>query len=106
MSRTGTGAAGTKTWSVPVCRGSYLRLLAEIALEHRRVAHHFGRRDARDYFAAVEHSYVLGERHHGAHDMLDQQDGDAVGAVEAAEHLDHLVALGRPQPRHHLVEEE
>ena len=27
-------------------------------------------------------------------------------AVELAEHLDHLVALGRPQARHHLVEQQ
>jgi hypothetical protein len=48
----------------------------------------------------------LRERHHRAHHVLDQQDGQALGAVDVAEHFDHLVALGRAQAGHHLVEQQ
>ena len=47
-----------------------------------------------------------GEGHHRAHDVLDEQDGEAVGFVQAAEHFDHLVALGRPQAGHDFVEQQ
>ena len=79
---------------------------AEVALEHRGVAHHLLGRAARDHLAVVQHADVLRERHHRAHHVLDQQDGEALGAVDVAEHLDHLVALGRAQPGHHLVEQQ
>src|SRR4051812_3642752 len=54
----------------------------------------------------MQHADVLRERHHGAHDMFDQQDGGAVGPVEIAEHLHDLVGLSRPQPCHDFVEEK
>jgi hypothetical protein len=56
--------------------------------------------------AVVQHDDVLRERHHGAHHVLDEQDREPLGAVELAEHLDHLVALGGPQAGHHLVEQQ
>ena len=49
---------------------------------------------------------VLRQRHHRAHHVLDQQDGEALARLQVAEHLDHLVALGRPQAGHHLVEQQ
>jgi hypothetical protein len=54
----------------------------------------------------MQHADVLGERHDCAHHVLDEEDGQAFAAVEAAEHLDHLVALGRPEAGHDLVEEQ
>ncbi len=38
--------------------------------------------------------------------MLDEQNRGAVLAVELAKDFDHLVALRRPQARHHLVEQQ
>ena len=46
------------------------------------------------------------QRHHRAHDVLDQQDGKAALLVDAGENLHHAVGFGRPQPRHHLVEQQ
>ena len=54
----------------------------------------------------VQHADVPRERHHGAHDVLDEEDGETLGAVELAEYLHHLVAFGRAQPGHDLVEEQ
>jgi hypothetical protein len=38
--------------------------------------------------------------------VLDEQDGEALGAVELAEHFHHLVAFGGPQAGHHFVEQQ
>src|SRR5205823_8975416 len=38
--------------------------------------------------------------------MLDEQDGQAEFAVEFGESRNHAVGLGRPQARHHLVEQQ
>ena len=46
------------------------------------------------------------QRHHRAHDVLDQQDGDAAPRVEIAQDLHHQVDLGRAQAGHHLVEQQ
>ena len=54
----------------------------------------------------IEHQDARGERHHRAHDVLDQKDGQSGLAVELAQGRDHAVGLGRPQPRHHFVEQQ
>ena len=81
-------------------------VLAEVAVQHRRIAHDRGRRAARDHLAVVEHDDLIGERHHRAHHVLGQQDRDPLVALHAAQHRDQLVDLGRPQPRHHLVQQQ
>ena len=78
----------------------------QVRCEHRGIAHHLLGRAARDHFAVVQDADVLGERHHRAHHVLDQEDRGAVLAVEVAEHLDHLVALGGTQPSHHFIEQQ
>src|SRR5262245_5308083 len=82
------------------------RLLAEIRLHHRRIAHHRLRHALRDRGAVMEHEHARGERHHGAHDVLDQQDGEAALAIEVAQDRDHAIGLRGAQARHHLVEQE
>ena len=49
---------------------------------------------------------MRGERHHRAHDMLDQHDGEAGLAIELAQHADHAVGLGRAQAGHDFVEKQ
>src|ERR1700751_2626726 len=48
---------------------------AEIRADHLRIFHDFLRRAFRDLLAVVEHDDMLGDRHDGAHHMLDDHDG-------------------------------
>ena len=54
----------------------------------------------------MQHEDAGGERHHRAHDVLDQQDGHPGRAIELAQDGDHLVGLGRPQPGHDFIEQQ
>ena len=54
----------------------------------------------------MQHQNARGERHHRAHHVLDQQNGEPGFAVELAQDRDDAVHLGRPQARHHLVEQQ
>ena len=64
-----------------------------------------GRRALGDHAALVQHVDALGERGHGLHDVLDQQDGDA-RVADVADDLDDLGDLGRIEAGHHLVEQQ
>jgi hypothetical protein len=59
-----------------------------------------------DDLAVVQNDDLLRQRHHGAHDMLDQENGYTPRAIEVPEDPEHAVDLGRPQARHCLVEEQ
>src|SRR5216117_2081533 len=58
-----------------------------------------------DLPAEVEHDDAIAEAHHGAHVVLDEQDGDAPIA-DASHRLHHPVRLLRVHAREGLVEEE
>ena len=60
-----------------VARG--VQLLAQIGLEHERVAGDLGRRSFGDLLAGVEHDDVIGDGHDELHVVLDQQHPDACG---------------------------
>ena len=81
-------------------------LLAEIDVEHRLVARDLLRRALGDLLAVAQHHDLGGQRHDRAHDVLDQQDGEAGALVELAQEGHHDVDLGGPQPGHHLVEQQ
>ena len=51
--------------------------VAEIGLDHARVARSPAAGALGDHAALVQHVDVLGEAHHGLHHVLDHQDGDA-----------------------------
>ena len=55
-----------------------------------------------DFRARDQHDDALGKAHHGAHDVLDQHDGDAF-AIEPHQEVEDLVDLGIRQSGHGLV---
>src|SRR5580765_972372 len=58
-----------------------------------------------DDLARVEADHALREAHHRLHDVLDHDDGDALG-VQAEQDLQHLVDLAPGKPGHRLVRDE
>ena len=54
----------------------------------------------------MQHQNPRGKRHHCAHDVFDQQNGEPALLVDAGQDVDHAVGLGRPQSGHHLVEQQ
>ena len=58
-----------------------------------------------DLMPCDQHGEAGREAHHGAHDVLDQDDRDAL-LVEPEQHREDLLDLGRRQPRHRLVGEQ
>ena len=46
------------------------------------------------------------QRHHRAHDVLDQQNRETITPVDRAQKLDHRLALGRTEAGHRFVEEQ
>ena len=54
----------------------------------------------------VQHQDLCSERHHGAHHVLDQQNGQPGSAIEINEDGDHAIGFHRPQPCHDLIEQQ
>src|SRR4249920_115757 len=79
-----------------------VRLLAKVSPLDLGVADHLGRRAVRDLLAGDQHDQALRELHHGAHDVLDEDDGDAA-LVEPDEQVDDVVDFRLREPGHGLV---
>ena len=54
----------------------------------------------------MKHEDTPGERHHGPHDVLDQQDGKPCLTIELTQGRNDHVDFHRPQARHHFIEQE
>src|SRR5208282_3834583 len=79
--------------------------MAKIGLDDGGIRHHLGRSSFGDDAAFRQHEDVLGEAHHGLHDMLDHDDGDAASA-ESANNGDYVADLGWIESSQHFVEQE
>src|SRR5713101_9759829 len=79
-----------------------LRLLAKIGPLHLGVADRLLRRSVGDLLAGNQHDEPRRKAHDRAHDVLDQDDRDAL-LVEAEQHNEDLLDLGGRQTGHRLV---
>ena len=79
---------------------------AEVGRDHGRVALHLGRRAFGDLAAAVEHHDLVGDVHHHAHVVLDQDDGDAALLVHVEDVARHVLLLVLVHAAHGLVEQQ
>src|SRR5437667_675759 len=82
-----------------------VRLLAKIGPLDFGVADRLLRCPVSDLLAGDEHHEPGRKAHHRAHDVLDQDDRDA-GLVEAEQHRQDLLDLGRREAGHRLVGEQ
>ena len=48
---------------------------AQVGGHHLGALHHLGRGALGEQLAVVEHHHAVGQRHHGAHHVLDEDDG-------------------------------
>src|SRR6476646_3984363 len=79
-----------------------VRLLAKVSPFDLRVANDVGRHAVGDLLAGDQHDQALREFHHRAHDVLDEDDGDAA-LVEPDEQVDDVVDFRLREPGHGLV---
>ena len=79
--------------------------MPQVGFHHRRVARHLRRRALGDEPALRQHPDLRGQAHDRAHHVLDHQHGHAIRR-QLAHHGNHLVDLGRVQPRQHLVQQQ
>ena len=70
----------------------FLVVDTQIGCDHLRVVAHRFRIAIGDLLAVIENDHVVGDLHHHAHVMLDQEDR---GAVFATDELQEIVELGR-----------
>ena len=78
---------------------------AKIGADHFRIFDDFLRVAFGDFLPVVEHHDMFRHRHDGAHQMLDDDDGEAA-ARQLADQSDSLVDLRRIEPRHHFVKQQ
>ena len=79
--------------------------VAEIGLDHARIARDALRRALGDDAALGQHIDALGQADDRLHHVLDQKDRDAAVA-DGADDRDHVADLRRVEPGQHLVEQE
>ena len=56
--------------------------------------------------AVMHYQNASGERHHGAHHVLDQQNCKASVAIQLFQDCHDAIGLGRAQPRHYFIEQQ
>ena len=78
---------------------------AEVGLDHRVVVLHVVRGAVSDLPSEVEHDDLLGDVHHDAHVVFDQEHRDAEGLVHVEDEARHVFLLLDRHPGHRLVEE-
>src|SRR5262247_493660 len=80
--------------------------LAEIGLDHPRVALDLSRWPLGDLLAVVQHSHAVGDLHDHAHVVLDQDDGEAQIGDQAAQEMHQVGRLALGHASGWLVEEQ
>ena len=81
------------------------RAVAEIGLHDARIARDRLRRALRNDAALGQDEHMFGEAHHGLHDMLDHDDGDAAVA-NGVDDRHHIADLGGVEAGQHLVQQQ
>jgi hypothetical protein len=79
---------------------------AEIGADDGRIPLHLGRRPLGDLAPVVEHDDMVGDLHHHAHVVLDQQYADAVDVANRDQQVIELGRFARIEPGRRLVEAE
>src|SRR6266545_1171109 len=79
--------------------------LSKVGLDDPAVGGDGAWRTLSDLLAERQHHDAVGERHHGAHVVLDEQHGHSA-RVDGADQPDHGVDLGRVEPGHDFIEQQ
>ena len=79
--------------------------LAEIGLDHGRIAGDLARAAARDLAALVKHHHARRQRHDDFHDVLDDHQRDA-GTMDVAHQIDRELHLALGEARHRFIEQQ
>src|SRR4029453_10501174 len=102
-------AASSTARCLPYCTErlltSSIGAVPEIGADHFGVGQDFGRQAGGDQPAGVHHQAAMAKRADGIHDVLDQQDGDALPA-QATDQGDALLQLGRIEAGQPFVEQQ
>ena len=81
------------------------RILAKVRPHHVRIAHHVGRCTVGNLTAGDQHDQPLREMHHRTHDVLDQDDRDAL-FVQPNQQRQDVIDLAMRQACHGLVRDQ
>ena len=81
-------------------------LNAEIGFNDLPVVLHLDGRAFGYLYAMIEHSHPVGDAHHNAHGVLDQQDSDGAFIADAAHEFHHVQAFAGVHAGHGLVEHQ
>src|SRR5439155_211141 len=105
--RTPTRAIARQGWSCALLLEELRRApgIAEVRLDHLRIARDRLRRAPGDLLPVVEHHDAVTDIHHRVHEMLDHDHRHSLLA-QRAEHREHLGDLLRVEARQDLVGEE
>src|SRR3954463_4056889 len=96
-SRLTPSTAGAAPYVTRKSRASSMRG-PKVRVDHLRVAHHLARQAGCNRLAVGQHDDAVGELHHGAHHVLDEDDGRALLA-DGAHEPDGFVHFARRQSR-------
>src|SRR5438132_1392908 len=97
--------AGASPYAMASRRTSSNMGLAQIDLDDARGAHGLARTAGGDDLALVQHHHAVRQLEDGAHQVLDEEDGDPALA-DLADQVDRARDLAGVEARQHLVEED
>src|SRR5215470_19103534 len=95
-------SSNTRTAPYPASTPEMVRLLAKIRPLDFRIANHLVGAAVGDFFAGDKHDEALGESHHSAHDVLDEDHRDA-SFIEPDQQRHDVVNLGIRESGHRLI---
>src|SRR6266850_6208511 len=78
----------------------------EVGVDHLLVAAHLVGRAIGELAAVVEHHHAVGDVHHHAHVVLDQNDGGAIVVVDVEDKAAHVLLFLEVHSGHGLVEQQ
>src|SRR5262245_42907001 len=79
---------------------------SEIGVDHFPVRFDLGRHAVGDLAAVVEHHHAVGDVHHHAHVVLDEDDGGAEVVVDVEDEAAHVLLFLEVHAGHRLVEQQ
>src|SRR5262245_50603129 len=79
---------------------------SQIGVDHLLVLLDLGRHAVGDLAAVVEHHHPVGDVHHHAHVVLDQDEGGAELVVDVKDEAAHVLLFLEVHSRHRLIEQQ